>query len=243
MGNSTSGQTQRTERQPPRPSRPPAPRHNNPPLNISPNSGADAQAGAYRMPGQTRNNRYYAMTIPRGVRPGQHFAVLVNGTQMMVECPEGHSPGDRLIVTAPRHQSQQYVVMVPANVRPGQQFRVVINNQEVMVTCPRGVHSGQRVTFQMPQQDKAPTAAPNHQMFEVVVPDGVSPGKPFALMANGQKVMVTCPPNVKPGQKIRFQLPIQLSKDELKAHTVNYEMDGWMRCRPGFEIPLGVSEG
>ena len=49
-------------------------------------------------------------------------------------------------------------------------------------------------------------------------------------MANGQKVMVTCPPNVKPGQKIRFQLPIQLSKDELKAHTVNYEMDGWMRC-------------
>ena len=181
------------------------------------------------MPGQTRNNRYY-VTIPRGVRPGQHFAVLVNGTQMMVKCPEGHGPGDRLIVTAPRHHSQQYVVMVPANVRPGQQFRVVINNQEVMVTCPRGVHSGQRVTFQLPQQDKAPAAAPNHQMFEVVVPDGVSPGKPFALMANGQKVMVTCPPNVKPGQKIRFQLPIQLSKDELKAHTVNYEMDGWMRC-------------
>ena len=99
--------------------------------------------------------------------------------------------------------------MVPANVRPGQQFRVVINNQEVMVTCPRGVHSGQRVTFQLPQQDKAPTAAPNRKCSRCQMGES---GKPFALMANGQKVMVTCPPNVKPGQKIRFQLPIQLSK-------------------------------
>ena len=120
--------------------------------------------------------------------------------------------------------------MVPANVRPGQQFKVVINNQEVMVTCPRGVASGQRVTFQLPQENKTPTAAPNHQMFEVVVPEGVTSGKPFALMANGQKVMVTCPPGVKAGQKIRFQLPIQLSQEELKSHTVNYEMDGWVRC-------------
>jgi E3 ubiquitin-protein ligase NEDD4 len=86
------------------------------------------------------------------------------------------------------------------------------------------------VTFQLPQESKTPAAAPNHQMFEVVVPEGVSPGKPFALMANGQKVMVTCPPNVKAGQKIRFQLPIQLSQDELKSHTVDYEMDGWVRC-------------
>ncbi len=65
---------------------------------------------------------------------------------MMVKCPEGNVPGDRIIVTAPRHQTQQYVVMVPANVRPGQQFRVLINEQEVMVTCPGGVHSGQRVS-------------------------------------------------------------------------------------------------
>jgi len=181
------------------------------------------------MPGQPRNQRFY-VTIPRGVRPGQHFAVLVNGQQMMVRCPEGNRQGDRLIVTAPRQQSQQYVVMVPANVRPGQQFRVMINNQEVMVTCPRGVRSGQRVTFQLPHQERGPQAAPNHQMFEVTVPEGVKAGQPFALIANGQRVMVTCPPNVKPGQKIRFQLPIQLSQQQLEAIQVNYDKDGWMRC-------------
>lgn len=188
-----------------------------------------APPGAYKMPGQPRNQRFY-VTIPRGVRPGQHFAVLVNGQQMMVRCPEGNRQGDRLIVTAPRQQSQQYVVTVPTNVRPGQQFRVMINSQEVMVTCPRGVRSGQRVTFQLPQQDRAPQAAPNHQMFEVTVPDGVRAGQPFALIANGQRVMVTCPPNVKPGQKIRFQLPIQLSQQQLEAIKVNYDKDGWMRC-------------
>jgi E3 ubiquitin-protein ligase NEDD4 len=182
------------------------------------------------MAGQPRNQRFY-VTIPRGVRPGQHFAVLVNGQQMMVRCPENNRPGDRLVVTAPRSQQQQYVVTVPQNVRPGQQFRVVINNQEVMVTCPRGVRPGQRVTFQLPQQqERPPQTAPNHQMFEVTVPEGVRSGQPFALIANGQRVMVTCPPNVRPGQKIRFQLPIQLSQQQLEAIRLNYDKDGWMRC-------------
>jgi len=186
--------------------------------------------GAFRMPGRPSNQRFY-VTIPRGVRPGQHFAVLVNGSQMMVKCPDENKPGDRLIVTAPRQQSQQYVVTVPANIKSGQQFRVMINNQEVMVTCPRGVKPGQRVTFQLPTQEKpVASTAPNHQMFEVVVPEGVRPGQPFALVANGQRVMVTCPPNVKPGQKIRFQLPIQLTQQQLQAIRVSYDKDGWMRC-------------
>ncbi|CAM9274334.1 unnamed protein product [Ectocarpus fasciculatus] len=196
----------------------------------------NASPGAYKIPGQPKNQRFY-VTIPRGVRPGQHFAVLVNGQQMMVRCPDGNHPGDRLIVAAPRVQPQQFVVEVPQNVQPGQQFRVTINNQEVMVTCPPGVRAGQRVTFQLPETDEArmqqgaPTqAAPNHQMFEVCVPDGVSPGESFALLAGGQKVMVTCPPNVKAGQKIRFQLPVQLNESQVAAIRVTYDKDGWMRC-------------
>jgi hypothetical protein len=191
--------------------------------------GSTVSPGAYKMPGQPRNQRFY-VTIPRGVRPGQHFSVLVNGQQMMVKCPEGNRPGERLIVTAPRSQQTQYVVTVPGNVRPGQQFRVMINNQEVMVTCPRDVHPGQRVTFQLPFQEKPPQAAPNHQMFEVTVPEGVKPGQPFALIANNQRVMVTCPPNVRPGQKIRFQLPVHLSPEQLQTIRVSYDKDGWMRC-------------
>jgi hypothetical protein len=203
----------------------------NGPISSDSNNPPSDAPGCYRMPGTPRNQRFY-VTIPRGVRPGQHFAVLVNGQQMMVKCPDTNKPGDRLIVTAPRQASQQYVVIVPPNVRPLEQFRVMINSQEVMVTCPRGVRTGQRVTFTLPTPQERTTtqAAPNHQMFEVIVPDGVKPGQTFALLANSQRVMVTCPPTVKPGQKIRFQLPIQLSQEQLQGIKVSYDKDGWMRC-------------
>ena len=64
----------------------------------------------------------------------------------------------------------------------------------------------------------------------MTVPEGVTPGRPFALIANGQRVMVTCPQNVRPGQKIRFQLPIQLNQNQLESYKVSYDKDGWMRC-------------
>jgi allophanate hydrolase subunit 2 len=106
------------------------------------------------------------------------FPVIFNGQEMMVKCPEENKPGDRLLLTLPRQQQQQYVVVVPANVKPGQQFRVNINNQDVNVTCPRNVKPGQRVTFQLPTPaERPPATAPNHQMFEVTVPEGVRPRK------------------------------------------------------------------
>ena len=42
--------------------------------------------------------------------------------------------------------------------------------------------------------------------------------------------MVTCPANARPGQKIRFQLPIKLSSDEIQSIKLNYQKDGWVRC-------------
>jgi len=42
--------------------------------------------------------------------------------------------------------------------------------------------------------------------------------------------MVTCPSNARPGQKIRFQLPIKLNSDEIKSIKLNYQKDGWIRC-------------
>jgi hypothetical protein len=44
------------------------------------------------------------------------------------------------------------------------------------------------------------------------------------------RVMVHCPYDARPGQKIRFQLPIQLSKNELKTYSIHYNKEGWVRC-------------
>lgn len=71
------------------------------------------------------------------------------------------------------------------------------------------------------------------QMFEVVVPQGASPGQPFALMAGGQRVLVTCPLTASPGQRIRFQLPMELSQPSKGRQapdvTLSYDKDGWTR--------------
>ena len=48
-----------------------------PPINNA-NIPSSSAPGAFKMAGQPRNQRFY-VTIPRGVKPGQHFAVLVNG--------------------------------------------------------------------------------------------------------------------------------------------------------------------
>lgn len=72
------------------------------------------------------------------------------------------------------------------------------------------------------------------QMFEVVVPSGVVPGQSFSLLANGQRVLVTCPVNVRAGQKVRFQLPISNPDENASSKkTIQLEYDaikdGWAR--------------
>ncbi|CAB9507232.1 Probable E3 ubiquitin-protein ligase hulA [Seminavis robusta] len=125
---------------------------------------------------------------------------------------------------------QAYLVTIPPNVYPGNQFMVDINGQRFQLTCPPNVGPNMKVKIvpPMPASEKQrtdvskpytcgwddnralgdPAAESKTQMFEVVVPPGVSPNQSFALKANGQRVLVTCPPNVRSGQKIRFQIPV-----------------------------------
>ena len=42
--------------------------------------------------------------------------------------------------------------------------------------------------------------------------------------------MVTCPLNVKPGQKLRFNLPKVLNESQLQSFQISNNKDGWMRC-------------
>ena len=145
-----------------------------------------------------------------------------------------------------------YMVKIPEGVRGGQQFPVTINGQQLTVTCPNMARPGMsvRIVPTPPPADgstsldrpRAPTriANPNKQsdktqMFEVVVPKGVKPGQPFALLAGEVRVLVTCPKNATNGQKIRFNLPVGLvnrpdsQKSKLAEIKLSYDKDGWMR--------------
>ena len=141
-----------------------------------------------------------------------------------------------------------YMVTVPPGINPGMQFAVDIEGQRMMVTCPPNVQSGMNLRILPPSNSSQPqqrqqqsttrqsssqfTPQPMMQMFEVVVPPGIRPNQPFSLLANGQRVLVTCPPNVRPGQKIRFQLPISnTTKNTPEISVLNYDniKDGWAR--------------
>lgn len=124
--------------------------------------------------------------------------------------------------------AQTFLVTIPPNIYPGMQFTVTVaGGQRFMVTCPASAGPNMKVRIVPPAAQEDPEAAPKTQAFEVVVPVGVKPGQPFALVANGQRVLVTCPPTVAAGQKIRFQLPVSQIAGKIK---LDYESQGgWSR--------------
>jgi E3 ubiquitin-protein ligase NEDD4 len=124
--------------------------------------------------------------------------------------------------------AQSFLVTIPSGVYPGMQFTVNVNGQRFMVTCPNNAGPDMKVRIVPPAQREEPVAAPKTQVFEVKVPQGVKPKQPFTLMANGQRVLVTCPPNVVPGQKIRFQLPVQHVIGSIQL-SYDSQTGGWCR--------------
>jgi hypothetical protein len=128
--------------------------------------------------------------------------------------------------------AQTFLVTIPPNIYPGMQFTVNVPDagQKFMVTCPPNAGPNMRVRIVPPTPPRdEPMAAPTTQVFEVTVPNGVRPNQPFTLMANGQRVLVTCPPNVVPGQRIRFQLPVQQVLGNIQLSYETEKSSGWCR--------------
>jgi len=139
--------------------------------------------------------------------------------------------------------AQTFLVTIPENIFPGMTFNVNAGGQKFKVTCPQNAGPNSKVRIVAPSvggdknssapEEQEPTAAPKMQVYEVVVPQGVRPNQPFTLMANNQRVLVTCPANVVPGQKIRFQLPVASTKPAKMNVQLSYKdnsgSSGWER--------------
>jgi len=140
--------------------------------------------------------------------------------------------------------AQTFLVTIPENIYPGMTFNVNAGGQKFKVTCPANAGPNSKVRIVAPAAgtdhksqapaEEEPQAAPKMQVYEVIVPQGVRPNQPFTLMANNQRVLVTCPPNVFPGQKIRFQLPVSSASRTSKMNIqLSYKDDsgssGWER--------------
>jgi len=148
-----------------------------------------------------------------GIRGGQQFPVTIQGQQLMVTCPQNARPGMNVRIVPPPTSTD-----ITSRTSMNSNSSNHSNNSNNMSSPPLPIR----------EQDKTT------QLFEVEVPRGVLPGQPFALLAGGVRVLVTCPVNATSGQRIRFKLPLALTQkptisNEAAAIKLSYDKDGWQR--------------
>lgn len=213
------------------------------PENVKPGEEFQVYAGS----------RIVRVRCPPDSRPGQSLQITVpvdpNPQSGAPPKLPPDSPNVRRIADS---NPPAFMVTIPDGIRQGQQFPVTIQGQQLMVTCPPNATPGMSVRIVPPPlssdvtrgpaadspMGNAPKPKPKEkektQLFEVEVPRGVMPGAPFALLAGGVRVLVTCPPNAGPGQRIRFKLPLALTQkpnitNEAAQIKLAYDKDGWTR--------------
>jgi len=217
------------------------------PSNVRPGEEFQASAG----------ERIVRVCCPLGAYPGERLQITVslNGDGTISDrdsMPLQDLPQDQDSENVTRIPDQHllpgeqsaYSVQIPEGVMEGQRFSIRINGQPLSVTCPNMSRPGMTVKIVPPStlQSSATATRPlvgrqnKTRRFEVTVPKGVKPGKPFTLIASGVRILVTCPINASIGQRIQFDLPLELvsaanngPKSALSQIKLSYDKDGWTR--------------
>ena len=177
----------------------------------------------------------FRIRIPDNVNPGEEFEVFAGGRIVRVLCPKSAHSGQSLSITVPvdDDSTAQNILEDSPNVRriddpnpssPAADVVTIPLNGQQLPTEPTRTSSGPvQLNASMPTDE-------NTELFEVNVPPGVQPGQPFALLAGGQRVLVTCPPNALPGDRLRFKLPLVIkATNEAAKIKLKYDKDGWTR--------------
>ena len=215
------------------------------PFNVTPGSDFQVFAGdrlvRVRCPLDSSPGQVLQISLPGGSgggggpsvpnpRGGRGAAAAAGGSPENTAGSNGGVPNDRSRRNSEGVEPMPnggYMVRIPDGVGGGQQFPIMIMGRQLMVSCPPNGSSGMRVQIfpgtdlnesaPQPRRRPQPRAQSTMQQFEVIVPNGVTGGQPFALMAAGQRIVVTCPPNALPGQRIRFPVPMNLLQSTKKT--------------------------
>mmetsp|Transcript_28753 Transcript_28753/g.32878 ORF Transcript_28753/g.32878 Transcript_28753/m.32878 type:complete len:734 (+) Transcript_28753:174-2375(+) len=217
------------------------------PDNVQPGEEFQVYAGSrivrVRCPPDSRPGQSLQITVPVDPDADDNNSLPPPPNSSMHDSPNVR----RLSEPQSNGRSAAYMVTIPDGIRGGQQFPVTIQGQQLMVTCPQNARPGMSVRIVPPpppenadspgaQQPSRPSPPKDEstQLFEVEVPSGVQPGQPFALLAGGVRVLVTCPANAAAGQRIRFKLPLAITQkpeatNEMAQIKLKYDKDGWQR--------------
>ncbi|KAL3808648.1 hypothetical protein ACHAXA_006635 [Cyclostephanos tholiformis] len=195
---------------------------------------------------ERRVSEIFRITIPNNINPGEEFQVDAGGRRVRVRCPPNTRPGEQMQITVPveriNEEGNSEHPSPPPDSSPhpprsrnapgvGQSTR---SDKEEEDAGESQGDEGDASHLNLPpipdQQEAAKTVS-----FQVIVPPNVNPGHPFALLAMGARVLVTCPIGAMPGMKIQFDLPVGLlkkpdgPKSKLAEIKLSYDKDGWTR--------------
>jgi len=139
-------------------------------------------------------------------------------------------------------------VRIPNHVQPGDEFCVVAGNHGIIrVKCPLDCLPGDSLQITVPNRDflvehqhppilssdNTSETRSSQRLFEASVPNNVKPGESFALLVEGVRILVTCPPNASPGSSIRFKVPLTIMQQEITNEVaqikLKYSKEGWQR--------------
>jgi hypothetical protein len=212
----TSGNNDSTEeRARPRPRGPRATRSmggNSVASGASSSNSSNAGGGGGKQPGAEHgsdNTTVFKVSVPEGVRPGQEFQVYAGTRIVRVKCPLNSTPGQTLSITVPRDPNapmpssdkQKGAANGPQHLKLGSDDQQNMQQQQQQqqyeppdLPCSPGV-------TRMKEPGNGPPA------FQVEIPVGVRGGTQFPVVIQGQNLMVTCPPNARPGNKVRIVPP------------------------------------
>uniref|UniRef100_A0A7S1FKF4 HECT-type E3 ubiquitin transferase n=1 Tax=Corethron hystrix TaxID=216773 RepID=A0A7S1FKF4_9STRA len=204
---------------------------------------AGGQQVRVRCPMEARPGTTIQISLPGGT--GGTGGQTSTSTPPASTSPRRHGGTPQEAEPVPASQPQHsdpnmmyYTVAIPEGVNRGDQFPITRSGTQFMITCPQDGLHGKRVRIALPRlrtSNLSPTRTPDADdggemaTYEVKIPPGVSPGQRFALMANGRRVIITCPANASGGKTIRFKLPKAIGEADFRTVKLSYNKEGWSR--------------
>lgn len=215
--------------------KPPQPPPSQQPASATPfaSSSSSSQLQPASSTPSTTSAGTFLVLIPADVKPGENFQVMAGGKIFKVRCPQNSTPGQQVKIDLPLKllpQPQQQLTTGKEANGAGSGNHLPNSSSSADVLSSSQISSDNNLLSNQPQCNNDDT-----KMFEVIVPKGTKPGNPFALMAGGTRVLVTCPENATVGAKIRFHLPLALltqpdaPKSKLAEIILSYDKNGWTR--------------
>lgn len=181
----------------------------------------------------------FRVSVPEDVNPGEEFQIYARSRIVRVRCPEESRPGQTLQITVPSEPAANSSPPLNRSRSPGQGLSdSSLNSSSNESTAPVRLGMGGDRTLRPLDpsgNNSASVDGERHLVtYEIEVPRGVQPGAPFALMAGGVRVMINCPSNASPGQRIRFKLPTKKTSNLSSCHLaenvkLKYDKDEWQR--------------